>query len=68
MVSKELNKTKEDTERLGQQLIEAIQQKLELSEQLEQWQVSTMIERWHSDQLEQWQVSTMIERWDTQIS
>lgn len=50
MVSKELNKTKEDTERLGQQLIEAIQQKLELSEQLEQWQVSTMIERWHSAQ------------------
>ena len=39
MTAKELMKTKEDTEELEQQLKEAINQKLLLSEQLDDWQV-----------------------------
>lgn len=35
----ELEKTKRDLSRLDKQLMEAIQQKIELSEQLEDWQV-----------------------------
>lgn len=34
-----LEKSKRDAERLDKQLMEAIQQKIELSEQLEDWQV-----------------------------
>lgn len=39
-IAKELVKTKEDREELDHQLKEAIQQKLLLSKQLEDWQVS----------------------------